>query len=125
MTERDKNRQDSLRLVRPSREELDQWEASKAGHPWQLTLGEFLRRVASDYGYQLCETDLRVPGRELVRYLRSPDGKSTAQLPGTLRLEDPLDEFVTASLCRRLGIPPEDFGLIPEEPFEGEFDWGD
>ena len=46
-------------------------------------------------------------------YLLSPDGKTRVYLPGNLDLDDQLDEFVTASLCRRLGIPQEDFGLLP------------
>lgn len=52
-------------------------------------------------------------------YLKNPDGK-VIHLPGNLAMEDVLDEFVTASLCRRIGIPPADFGLQPEEPYDGD-----
>jgi hypothetical protein len=41
-------------------------------------------------------------------------------LPGNLEVEDQLDELVTASLSRRIEIPPEHFGRRAEEPFEGD-----
>lgn len=126
MAERDKSGRSSLKLVQPTKEELDQWRQLIAEHPWQLTLEQFLKRVASEYGFELCGLDVRDPTNKSVHlpYLRNPDGK-VVHLPGTLRLEDQLDEIVTASLCRRLGIPPEHFGLLPEEPLDEELDWDD
>lgn len=119
MRDRDKLGQGRLKLVQPTKDELDQWRQLIAEHPWQLTLGQFLNRVVSDYGFELCGFDVRDPSNKSVHlpYLKNPDGK-VVHLPGTLSLEDQLDEIVTASLCRRLGIPPELFGLMPEEPLE-------
>lgn len=117
MTERDDNRQADPESIQPTREELDQWKDLTAELPWRLTLGQFLKRVISEYGYELCDREVRDPSGNRVRlfYLKSPDGKRVVHLPGNLREEDQLDEIVTASLCRRIRIPPEDFGLLPEE----------
>lgn len=48
-------------------------------------------------------------------YLLGEDGTTRVILPGNLSLDDQLDEDVTASLCRKLRIPPENFGLPAEE----------
>ena len=50
-----------------------------------------------------------------IWYLQSEDKETTAHLPG-IDLDEELDPVTTGSLCRRLGVPPEDFGLPPEEP---------
>ena len=52
-------------------------------------------------------------------YLQSAEKGATVHLPG-IDLDEQLDPFTTGSLCRRMGIPPEDFGLNPEELYEGE-----
>lgn len=52
-----------------------------------------------------------------IWYLQSEDKETTAHLPG-IDLDEELDPVTTGSLCRRLGIPPEDFGLSPEEPWD-------
>lgn len=91
-------------------------------HPWSLTLGDFLRLVEERYGLKFhhfkpldfIDLDIEMP------YLQTADKQLTVYLPGKLGLEDQLDPGVTASLCRRIGIPPEDFGLPAEEPLEGE-----
>ena len=89
------------------------------GHPWKLTLKEFLERACSEYGHKLHETAVFDPSdkRVAVPYVECPDGKKVP-LP-SLAMEDVLDEFVTGNLCRRLRIPPEDFGLYPDEPYDG------
>jgi len=117
MPERDDSGRAGSEFSQPTQEELDQWKDLVAELPWRLTLGQFLKRVVSEYGYELCERDVQGPNGRLVRlsYLKSPDGKRVVHLPGNLREEDQLDEIVTASLCRRIRIPPEDFGLTPEE----------
>lgn len=115
MTGRDKSGRGGPKVVWPTQEELNQWRELKAEHPWQLTLGRFLERIVSEYGFELLGTDARNP------YLKHPDGR-IVHLPATLSLEDQLDEIVTASLCRRLKVPPEDFGLMPEEPLEEDLD---
>jgi hypothetical protein len=55
-------------------------------------------------------------------YLQSPNKEKTVHLPG-IDLDEHLDPFTTGSLCRRMGVPLEDFGLAPEEPHdEGDLD---
>jgi hypothetical protein len=51
-----------------------------------------------------------------IWYLQSEDKETTVHLPG-IDLDEQLDPFTTGSLCRRMGIPPEDFGLPSEEPW--------
>ncbi|HEY3571029.1 MAG TPA: hypothetical protein VGP73_24075 [Thermoanaerobaculia bacterium] len=53
-----------------------------------------------------------------ILYLQSEDKETAVHLPG-IDLDEQLDPFTTGSLCRRLGIPPEDFGLPSEEPWDG------
>jgi hypothetical protein len=87
-----------------------------AGHPWTLTYGEFIDAVCSNYGFQLHETlgsDSRGQ-RVKVPYLRSCDGM-VIPLPRHMDAAMRLNQYKTANLCRRLGVPPEDFGLLPEE----------
>jgi hypothetical protein len=46
-------------------------------------------------------------------------------LPG-IDLDEHLDPFTTGSLCRRMGVPLEDFGLASEEAYEeGDLDLED
>jgi hypothetical protein len=97
-----------------------------AEHPWSLTLRQFLSRVESLYGLQLHHLSASDPygGTTHLWYLQSGDKKTAAHLPG-IDLDEQLDPFTTGSLCRRLGIPPEDFGLQPEDPSDEEdFDLG-
>ena len=97
----------------PTPQEELEAERERAGHPWELTFGQFLERAQRFYGYEL---------RHLgpLPYLISSEGGLVAHLPGGLELTDRLDEIATASLCRRLRIPPEDFGLMAEEPWDEE-----
>jgi hypothetical protein len=114
-----------LKLVEATREEREQLGKLLEGHPWQLTLKDFLARVCSEYGYSLHEQGVVDPRGQPVKlpYLKNPDGR-VVHLPGNLGENDTLDEFVTGSLCRRLKIPPEDWGLMPEEPYdESSDDW--
>jgi hypothetical protein len=92
---------------------LNQLRELEAELPWRLTLGQFLERITSEYGFEVCGREERDP------YLKSPDGH-VVHLPGLLQENDQLDETVTGSLCRRLRVPPEDFGLMPEEPFDDD-----
>lgn len=58
-------------------------------------------------------------------YLQSADKEKTVHLPG-IDLDEHLDPFTTGSLCRRLGVPLEDFGLASEEACEeGDLDLED
>jgi hypothetical protein len=54
-----------------------------------------------------------------IWYLQSEDKETTVHLP-EIDLDEQLDPFTTGSLCRRMGIPPGDFGLPPEEPWDEE-----
>jgi hypothetical protein len=74
------------------------------------TLGEFIAH-AGRYGFRkravTFETGPR--GRERIVYLWR-DADHFAELPG-VREGDRLTRDVVETLCRRLGIPGEDFGL--------------
>ena len=72
MSNRDKG---GLKLVQPTKEELDQLRELIAEHPWQLTYGVFLKRVVSEYGFELHYMDVVDPQGESVRlpYLKDGD----------------------------------------------------
>lgn len=91
-------------------------DEKKAGHPWTLTYREFIDAICSNYGFQLHETvDSDSEGQGFrVPYLKGQDG-SVVPLPRNMDATMRLDPYKTANLCRRLGVPPEDFGLLPEE----------
>ena len=93
-------------------EEERQMEEDRSGHPWQLTLAQFLERAERLYGFVFCEVN---SGAAVLRYLKSPDGALLGLLPVGLALEEQLDAFTTASLCRHFRIPLEDFGLTGDE----------
>ncbi len=78
-----------------------------------MTVGEFVRLVHDRYGfiYQGTGGDAAMP------YLRGPDGR-IIEFPEGFAEDEPLSDLATASLCRRMGIPVEDFGLVPEEPYD-------
>jgi len=114
-----------MKLMKVTKEERSQLAELRQEKPWQLTLRLFLARICSEYGFSLCEgkSKLYDPWDRLVTlpYLKAADGRIIL-LPdlGDLGLEDMLKEDVTGSLCRRIGIPEEDFGLQPEEPYDGD-----
>jgi len=99
----------------PGATEEEDAQLDELGHPWSGTLGDFLAVIKERYGLRLSVVELITTDpqkRRIVnRYLQSPDKKVNIHLAGDLGLEDQLDEFSTGSLCRRIGIPPEDFGL--------------
>ncbi len=107
-----------------TREEEDQLDELAVGHPWSLTVREFLVLIGERYGVLLVERVSKAPdGNEVVsRYLQSADKETVVQLPADFNLEDQLDTITTRSICRRIRIPPEDFGLPPEEKYE-DFDF--
>jgi len=98
-------------------EEERQLAELAAEHPWCLTLRDFIDKVRSDYGFAGPESfrSEDPKGQQVEnRYLIGRDGERV-YLPGGLGLDDQLDELVTSSLCRRMRIPPENFGLQPED----------
>ncbi|HEX4959489.1 MAG TPA: hypothetical protein VF173_01525 [Thermoanaerobaculia bacterium] len=124
MSESEDTRRRGLKLVEPTKEELEQLDRLREGHPWQLTLRDFLSRVCSEFGYTLCEMEVFDPQGNLaikLPYLKNPDGR-VIHLPGNLAMDDMLDEITTGSLCRRMRVPPEDWGLLAEEPYDDDFD---
>lgn len=85
-------------------------------HPWEITLRQFLERVEREYGGG------RVPlfafssqGRIDVSFVQR-SSEEFATLPG-LDLDEELTPTVLRSLCVQLGLPPDLFGLEPEEPY--------
>lgn len=113
-----------LKLVKGSGSEEEEGQLADlaAGHPWALTLRGFLGKVRSDYGFSGPERfrALDPKDKKVQSYLLGDDGKTRVYLPGNLGLDDQMNEYVTASLCRRMGIPPEDFGLPPSDKEGGD-----
>jgi hypothetical protein len=103
-----------------SRDEKRQLDELEAGHPWCLTLRDFLEKVRSDYGFSgPASFETEDPRGKPIRnpYLIGRDGERV-YLPAGLELDEQLDQYVTQSLCRRMRIPPENFGLPAVEPEE-------
>lgn len=121
----DKKSPNSERPREPStsktKEEQRQLQELTTESPWSLTLREFLAKVEAQYGLRLSRRSAAHPqgGWMEIWYLQSEDKETTVHLPG-IDLDEQLDPFTTGSLCRRMGIPPEDFGLPPEEPWDGK-----
>lgn len=108
------------KMVEPPEEEVRQLADWMSDHPWSLTYGDFLKRAQLEYGLKLKSFVAVDPKGRSVKmpYLEGQDG-NRIYLPGKLEATDQLDPFTTGSLCRRMRVPPEDFGLDPEEPDEG------
>jgi hypothetical protein len=104
-----------------TKEEERQLQELVAEPPWSLTLRAFLAKVEASYGLRLCRVSADHPqgGKMEIWYLQSADKETTVHLPG-IGMDEQLDPFTTGSLCRRMGVPPEDFGLAAEEPDGGE-----
>lgn len=98
-------------------------DAFEAEHPWNQTMRQFLSQVERFYGWRLCHEPANDPYGGIIHwYLQSDTKSATVHLPG-IDLDEQLDPFTTGSLCRCLGVPPEDFGLQPEEPcYDEDFD---
>ncbi len=85
-------------------------------HPWSLTLRQLIEKIERDLG------GLRTPlfgvgprGRFDVSFMAlSPENFATVVGVG---LDDELTPSVVRSLCVQLGVPPDLFGLEPEEPY--------
>jgi hypothetical protein len=82
---------------------------SLARHPWELTLQELIEQVRRDYGIDVDYATAAIFGG---LYL------SKGKIAFPVALPDP-DEILPVSLllyfCRLYRVPPEDFGLPPEE----------
>jgi hypothetical protein len=76
------------------------------GHPWELTLRQFVEKVRQDYGMEIDVVSLPVPGSLLS------DGLRAYALP-FLEEDDLLDPLIIESICRVFELPPADFHLDP------------
>jgi hypothetical protein len=114
------------RLLPPGATKEEDAQLDALRNPWSLSYGDFLKLVKERHGYTEHETFAIDPTGKKVRmpYLRSADGERTYELPGNLVPEDQLDEYLTGNLCRRIEIPPQEFGLPEEEAYDEscEFD---
>jgi hypothetical protein len=110
--------------IQETEEEERQLRDLEAEHPWNLTLRQFLARIEADYGLRLVHEPADAQaGKIEILYLWRTGAQKPVHLPG-VDLDEQLDPFATVSLCRRLGIPPEDFGLNPKGPY-GADRWED
>jgi hypothetical protein len=79
-------------------------------HPWEITLREFIEIVRRNYGIEIKITSAAIA---VGRYLRK-DGR---MYPIPVADENrPLAIDHLYFLCDLYRIPPEDFGLMPQEP---------
>ncbi len=79
-----------------------------AGHPWELTLGEFIEQVRQAYGIEIQTTAAGEHNRFLIR------GSRIFVLPN-VEEDEILAPSVLRSLCRYFDLPPLDFALDLEE----------
>lgn len=75
------------------------------------TLGLFIQHATGNHGAQL-ETIVSHGPRGVVVHRYLVCGERTAVLPLLLRDDERLHPDLLRSLCNRLGLPPEDFGLL-------------
>jgi len=86
------------------------------GYPWSLTLRQLLDKIERDYGGEISSFFvLGSRGSARITVLRRK--VSTDRLATILDLDpdEELSPTLLRSLCIQLGIPPEDFGLAPDE----------
>jgi hypothetical protein len=80
-----------------------------ARHPWELTLREFIEKVRRDYGIEIDPAYAAVVGGRFLR-------KGSRAYPVPVFDEDTvMPVHLLRHFCRTFRIPPEDFGLNPEE----------
>lgn len=87
-----------------------------------MTLREFLRRVERQYGLrpQAFPDKVRQSrGFFPIEYIEREGSLRSFTVFLGVEPDDELHPNTLRSLCAQLGLPPEDFGLEPEEPFEG------
>jgi hypothetical protein len=96
-----------------TREERQQMDELAAERPWSLRLERFVER-AQEYGFKIRRLDLLDARGRRGHLVLTDDSGRRVPLPEVMGSEL-LDPDVTAWLCRQLGIPPEDFGLIPRD----------
>ncbi|MDY7091485.1 MAG: hypothetical protein SX243_00790 [Acidobacteriota bacterium] len=85
------------------------------GHPWEITFGQFVSRVQSEFGATLETYEVVGPrGPEVLPALVIKETGAFAALWG-VEDHDLLTESGLRSLCDQLGIPADLFGLEPDD----------
>lgn len=88
-----------------------------------MTLREFLRRVEDQYGLRPQTFPDKVresKGFFPIQYIERERGLRSFTVLLGVEPDDELHPNTLRSLCAQLGLlPQEDFGLDPEEPFDG------
>ncbi|HEV7672265.1 MAG TPA: hypothetical protein VGS22_27420 [Thermoanaerobaculia bacterium] len=78
-----------------------------AGHPWEMTLRQFLAKAKAEYGLDVRVLQVGVYG--LVLH----DESSVMSIPA-IEEDDVLRPEVLEHICYRFGLPAQDFGLDPD-----------
>jgi hypothetical protein len=78
-------------------------------HPWEITLREFIEKVRRNYGIEIDPAAAAVAGGQFLQ-------KDRLRYPvEVLDLDEPMPLSILQTMCRLYRIPPEDWGLYPEE----------
>jgi hypothetical protein len=77
-------------------------------HPWEITLREFVEKVRRDYGIRIDPSIF-----DTILSYRRRDGRVYILPP--LEWEEVLEPTILSALCIIFILPPENFGLDPEE----------
>jgi hypothetical protein len=78
-------------------------------HPWEITLREFIEKVRHDYGVEIHPASAAVAGGRFL----SKDRR--AYLIPVWEEDEIMPIHLLKNFCRLYRVPPEDFGLLPEE----------
>lgn len=77
-------------------------------HPWEITLREFVEKARRFYGIQIDPSIF-----DTILSYRRRDGRVYILPP--LEWDETLEPTILRDLCIIFILPPEDFGLDPEE----------
>jgi hypothetical protein len=78
-------------------------------HPWEITLREFIEQVSRNYGIEIHPASAAIAGGRFL-------SKDRRAYPTPVWEEDKIMSlYLLRNLCRLYRVPPEDFGLLPEE----------
>jgi hypothetical protein len=84
-------------------------ERALVRHPWEITLREFVEIVRRNYGIEIDPASAAMAGGRFLSKNRRPFPIPVMELDEVIPL--PLLRF----LCGFYRMPPEDFGLDPED----------
>lgn len=78
-------------------------------HPWEITLREFIEKVRREYGIEIDPASAAIAGGRFL-------SKDRRAYPVPVFDDDELmPVYLLQQFCRIYRVPPEDFGLLPEE----------